>query len=491
VNGAGSPPTLPATGTIAEVSRPAISRLAWPALVLLVAVHILDSVDYWLLPSLLLPISQDLNLSAEDGGWLTTALLLGYGFGALAAGYLVDRMSRPRLLAIGIAAWSLATVATGLARSMEQIGWARVLVGMGGATFGVIALTLLVDLFPRHWRARILSVYLAAVPLGAVLGMGLGTALARSPSWPTAFLIVGAPGLVLALLALLVPDPIRGVSEGIDERRLRLHEYVGPSREDYIDLMVNSSMNYSVFGLVFAGFAISGLLFWLPGALMVIHRLPAERVGLWLGLVAPAAMFVGILGGGWLADRSSRRDARALFLLPGVAMLAAIPCLLLSIYGRGPIAELGVLATILLVFAHLAPCYAIIAGVVMPNMRGVGFAVALSATHLLGELWAPEILGWVADTFGQADSMATSFGRALAALGAVPMAQPGHDPENLVAALLASVPALLLAGLVLLSGTRHVRREMALMLARLRAAPAHHAPPTPNSPRAPGPVPDP
>jgi hypothetical protein len=90
---------------------------------------------------------------------------------------------------------------------------------------------------------------------------------------------------------------------------------------------------------------------------------------------------------------------------------------------------------------------------------------------LLGDLWAPALMGWVAATFGEADSMATPFGRALAAIGAVPRAQPGHDPENLTAALLAAFPAVVIAGVVLLAGARHLPREMALMLAKLRSVP--------------------
>jgi hypothetical protein len=132
---------------------------------------------------------------------------------------------------------------------------------------------------------------------------------------------------------------------------------------------------------------------------------------------------------------------------------------------------LGVFVAIALMFTNAGPCYAIIANVVMPNMRAVACAVSLAAAHLLGDMWSPSLMGWVADTFGAADSMATPFGQALAAIGAVPKAQPGHDPDNLTAAMLTAVPALAIAGVVLLSGARHLPREMALMLAKLRAIP--------------------
>jgi hypothetical protein len=262
----------------------------------------------------------------------------------------------------------------------------------------------------------------------------------------------------------------------VEEHRLRLHERVGPSREDYIDLMVNSSYTYSVFGLAFSMFAIGGLVFWLPTFLMVVREMPPARVSSWLSLTVPASIMVGIAAGGWLADRYFRINPRALFLVPGLAILGSIPFLLLAIFGKGEGAVfLGVFVAIALMFTNSGPCHAIIANVVMPNMRAVACAVALAAVHLLGDIWSPTLMGWVADTFGQADSMATPFGRALAAIGAVPKAQPGRDAENLTAALLTALPALVIAGIVLLSGARHLPREMALMLAKLRAAPTRRA----------------
>ena len=123
-------------------------------------------------------------------------------------------------------------------------------------------------------------------------------------------------------------------------------------------------------------------------------------------------------------------------------------------------------------FLIVPPCFTILAGVTMPNMRGVGFGVAMAAGHVLGDLWSPTLMGWVIDTFGQRDSMATGFGQFLSAIGAVPVARPGHDPENLAAGLLVILPALLIAGAVLIAGIRHLPRELALMIAKLRAAPS-------------------
>jgi predicted MFS family arabinose efflux permease len=445
---------------------------------LLFVMNLLISVDLWMLAVQLESIRDQLGVTESQAGWLSTVLLLALAATCLPIGYLADRVRRPRLLAVGFAIWSMATVSTGMARSYGQIQAARALVGAGGAIFAVVALVILMDLFPRAVRAWALAIFFLAVPLGAALGLSLGTALAHVTGWQTAFLAAGAPGIMLALMAMAIPDPVRGASDGVDFDRLRLHEQVGPSREDYIDMMVNSSYTYSVFGITFSSFALAGLVYWSKTFLTGAKDLSDAQTGTPLSLTFLGAAVAGTIAGGWLAYWSNRGTPRVLFVVPGVATLAAIPCVLLAIYGR----TLGVIFGGLFLaefalFMDVVPCYTIISSVVMPNMRAVACAVALAAVHLLGDLWSPSLMVWVIDTFGQSDSMDTGFGRALAALGAVPVVKPGRDPENLTAGMLVVVPALLISGIVLLSGSRHLPREMALMLAKLRAVPSRRISP--------------
>ena len=257
---------------------------AWLVVVLLFVMNLFNSVDGWLLRSQLREIRAALRLTASQAGWLSTVLLLGVAVASPPIGYLADRVRRPRLLAVGFAIWSLATVSTGMAQGYEQIQVARALVGVGEAILSVVALTILMDLFPRGVRARVLAVFFLAVPLGAAIGLSLGTALAGVTGWQTAFLAAGGPGLMLALLALTVPDPVRGASEGVDVARLRLHEQVGPSHEDYVDLMVNSSYTYSVFAITFSSFALAGLVYWSKSFLIVAKGLTEAQTGTPLGL---------------------------------------------------------------------------------------------------------------------------------------------------------------------------------------------------------------
>ena len=148
----------------------------------------------------------------------------------------------------------------------------------------------------------------------------------------------------------------------------------------------------------------------------------------------------------------------------------------------------GVFLAEALMFVNTGPCNAVIANVVMPNMRASAYAAALFAVHFLGDIWSPTLIGWISDNFGTPDTMNTIFGRAFAAIGALPTARPeGGPPENLTAGLLVVVPAVILSGVVLLAGARHLPGEMTLMLAKLKAVPRSKSQspnPTPSKPKS-------
>jgi sugar phosphate permease len=259
---------------------------------------------------------------------------------------------------------------------------------------------------------------------------------------------------------------------------LRAHEKAGASKQDYRDLMVNSSYTYAVFGMAAYTFAIGGLAFWFPKFLTFTRGFEEVRAKSLLGVTTAAAAISGMLAGGWVADRWSRTNPRALFLVPGLAMLASLPFLLVALFAtqeRWIFA--GIFLAEALMFINTGPCNAVIANVVAPNVRAVAYAAAVFVIHFLGDVWSPYLMGLVADTFGQPDAMATAFGHALASIGAVPsLTDESPHPQNLLAGMLVTVPAIPIAGVVLLAGARHLPREMALMLARLKAAPERKEP---------------
>jgi hypothetical protein len=153
-------------------------------------------------------------------------------------------------------------------------------------------------------------------------------------------------------------------------------------------------------------------------------------------------------------------------------MIASIPFVLLALFSTSETTIFtAIFAAEALMFVNTGPCNAIVADVVQPNLRAAAYAISTFAIHFLGDIWSPWLIGKTADLFGDPVTMASSYGKVLSALGAVPTQVTGHPPENIVAGLLGVVPALLLSGVVLIAGARHLVREMALMRAKLKAAP--------------------
>jgi MFS family permease len=387
-------------------------------------------------------------------------------------GWLGDRFRRTWLLGVGVGVWSLATIGSGLARSYGHMAVARSVLGIGEATYGVIAPTILLDLFAREQRARLMSAFYLAMPIGSALGISLGSIIASKLNWHLAFFLVGAPGLAAAVLAFALPEPVRGASEGVDTERLKAAERAGARRADYLGLMVNSSYLYSVLGMAAYTFAIGGMLVWVPNYLFSTRGFDQARAGTILGVVTLGAAVLGMSAGGWIADRLARTKPQALFLVPAVAMFGSIPFVLAGLFTHSePVIFAAIFVAEALMFVNTGPCNAIIANVVQPNLRAAAYAIAIFAVHFLGDIWSPSLIGKVSDLFGDEKTMDGTFGRALHAIGAVPTQVAGMPPENIVAGLLVVVPALLLSGFLLLAGVRYLPREMALMQARLKASP--------------------
>ncbi len=460
-----------------------LPRMAMVTFVVLFAIHLLDYLDRNILTSLQPQIRDSIaGLNGKDSnekwGLLATVFLVSYSAFSPVTGWLGDRYRRTWLLAAGIGVWSLATLGSGLARDYGHLVLARSFLGIGEATYGVIAPTILIDLFRRDRRSSLMSAFYLAMPLGSAMGIVLGPTIAKHfGGWHNAFFFVGAPGLLAALVVFFLPEPVRGATEGIDPGRLKEHEQAGATKEDYIDLMVNSSYTYSVFGMAAYTFAIGGMLIWIPPYLFNTRHFDQERASQLLAGTTFLAAVIGMLTGGWLADRLAKTRPQALFLVPGVSMLASIPFVIAALMSTSePVIFASTFAAETLMFVNTGPCMAIIANVVQPNLRAAALAISYAAVHFLGDIWSPWLIGKAADMFGDPETMNTSIGRALKAIGAVPTQVPGHKPENLVAGLLILIPALLLSGIVFLAGARHLPREMALMQAKLKAPPPRNPP---------------
>lgn len=489
-------PTIADQGDIPDtVLNKTPSRLALMTFLVLASMNLMDYMDRNILSAVLPQVQNSLRINDEQAGKLATAFLLTYSLVGPMMGWAADRYRRTWLLALGVGIWGLATIGSGLATDYDHLWYARCLLGVGEATYGVIAPTMLMDIFSRQSRSRVMSAFYVAMPVGSALGMVIGGAMAPWPAaarsefllswfgpdlgktlasfegWQLAFFVVGIPALLSVAAALFLPEPVRGASEGVEETKLQAHQRRGPTQHDYHDLMVNSSYTYAVLGMTAYTFAIGGLLIWFPSFLFTTRGFDQQSTSLTLGILTASAAILGMSSGGWLSDLLAKRDSRALFIVPGVAMLLAVPPLLVGLFARDkPIIFTAIFVAEFLMFVNTGPCNAIIGHVVQPNMRAVALAVAIAVLHFLGDIWSPWLIGLISTRFGTEAAMASTIGRLLAAVGATPTQVAGLPaPRNLLAGLLIVVPGVALSGVVLLSGARHLPREMALMQAKLRA----------------------
>jgi MFS family permease len=204
-------------------------RYGWYVLTVLVIVYVFNFVDRQILSILAERIKKDLALSDAQIGFLYgTAFAVFYAVFGIPLGRLADVWERRRIISIGLFFWSLMTALSGLARNFTQLGLARIGVGVGEASMSPAAFSMLSDYFPAKRRATVMAIHQSAIFIGSGLGLGIGGLIVErwdgwwgsSPpfglrGWQVAFFIAGVPGMLLALWARTLREPLRGQADGI------------------------------------------------------------------------------------------------------------------------------------------------------------------------------------------------------------------------------------------------------------------------------------
>jgi MFS family permease len=216
---------------MAEPTRPETPGGPYARYVLgvLVVVYVLNFLDRQIISILAEHIKADLGVTDAQLGYLYgTAFAVFYAVFGIPLGRLADAWDRRKLIALGLAFWSVMTAVSGLARSFAQLALARIGVGVGEASASPAAYSSLADWFPPHRRATVLAIYSSGIYIGSGLGLGIGglivdrwdAAFGASSAplglrgWQVAFLAVGLPGLLIALWVRTLREPVRGMSDG-------------------------------------------------------------------------------------------------------------------------------------------------------------------------------------------------------------------------------------------------------------------------------------
>jgi MFS family permease len=376
-------------GTAAIDTGPAPhARRASLVLVILLLAYILNYLDRLMLSILAQPIKGDLHLSDSqfgDIGGLAFALL--YSVLALPFAYLADKTSRSRVVAASIAFWSAFTALCGTAAGFGQLFVFRLGVGIGEAGGVAPSYALISDYFPAERRARAMAVFALGIPIGGAGGMFIGAYIASALDWRAAFMAMGIAGLVLTpFFLLLVRDPVRGRSEA---RAPIATVFPVLARKPAFWLLAFASGMSSLAGY--------GLNVWAPSVFIRSHGLNLKEAAGFVGSAFLVGGCIGILAGGWLADRLGR-DRSWYAWIAGLSWLITAPMFAAALLSPSLwVAWLPLAIADGLSIVWLGPVVTAVQHLVRRELRATASASFLLINNLIGLGIGPSLIGHLSD----------------------------------------------------------------------------------------------
>lgn len=375
-------------------------------------------IDRWsvagVLNDLQAPKSQGgFGLTDTEGGLVTSVFIFAYMTFSPLFGYLGDRTPRIPLLFCGIIGWSMAGLFASFAKFYWQFLFLRSAIGVGEASYAVLAPTIIADLYSGTERTKVLGLYCSSIPLGSALGYVYAGEVARILNWRWAFRITPFVGFLLAFILLaFVSEPARGSSDGVTiseassqvkvaERGTGVRAFI----RDVRDIWQVKSFFWSTLGAVGMTFTAGALAQWAPAFLQRANCAPTDsvceaQVTRIFGIITIMTGVLGSIAGAALSKAYARRDPAADAVVSGMSLIAATPCVFASIYLSRVSYELTWACIFLGEFlvSTLWPLLTTIQlSVVPPQLRNTAGSLALLTMHLLGDSVSPVLIGVVAD----------------------------------------------------------------------------------------------
>jgi len=371
------------------------SAYSWYVLSVLTGVYVMNFVDRQILSILMPSIQRDMQLSDPQLGLLGgVAFAIFYATLGIPIGRLADRWSRKGVIAISLVIWSGMTALSGLAGSFVPLLLARIGVGVGEAGGSPPSHSLISDYFPLEKRASAMAVYATGTYVGIMIGFLAGGWLSELFDWRTAFLLVGLPGVFLAVFVrLTLREPERGQSEPGGAQ----HAEPQPIGE-VVRFMFSlpSFVHLSLAGALHA-FVGYGAGLFLPSFFMRIHGFGLAETATYLFLIGLTGM-IGTFLGGYLGDRLGVADKRWYAWVPGIATLAAVPFGVAFYLWEDPIVALFLaIPGAILGPMYLGPTFGMTQTLVKPQMRALASAILLFVLNLIGLGLGPLFAGFLSD----------------------------------------------------------------------------------------------
>ena len=311
---------------------------SWYVVLLCMVAYIFSFIDRQILALMIEPIKADLHITDTQFSLLHgLAFSLFYAFMGLPLAYIADRFSRPKLIAIGVVFWSVATVACGLSKNFIHLFLSRIGVGVGEAALSPAAYSMFSDMFTKEKLGRAVAVYsigsfvgggIAFLVGGYIIGLLKDMTLISVPlfgmlkPWQLAFVIVGLPGVLIGLLVLFtVKDPKRkGQKVDVNGQAVKVS-----FKDTFVFLRKHrKTFTCHYLGLTFYAMALYCIISWAPAFYIRKFGLTPTQTGYMLGAVLLIANCLGVWCAGWLNDhfiKKGRKDAPMLVGVIGIAGL--------------------------------------------------------------------------------------------------------------------------------------------------------------------------
>ena len=359
-------------------------------LAMLLVVYIFNFLDRQILGILAQPIKADLNLTnAQFGAIGGLAFALLYSVLGVPLAYLADRTSRSRVIATSLAVWSAFTGLCGVAGSYGQLFLFRLGVGVGEAGGVAPSYALIADYFPAERRARALAIYSLGVPLGLAGGTLLGAYIAALINWRAAFTVMGIAGLVLTPIFMLT---VR------DRPRAAPLKDQAPITTVFPMLARQPVFWLLAFGASFSSLCGYGLALWTPSVLMLSFKFSLIGAGQFMGSLLLIGGTIGVLAGGFLADRLGSADRGWYARLPAIAWAITLPMFAFGLLSNSPwLAWPLLLIPNALNILWLGPVTTAVQHLVPVHMRATASASFLLINNLIGLGVGPLLMGAISD----------------------------------------------------------------------------------------------
>lgn len=386
----------PVTTSAPEV-RERVAPYSWYALSVLTAVYVLNFLDRTLIYILFTPIKKEMALSDLQLALLgTTSFVIFYTLLGVPFGRIADRSSRTRMIAAGLAIWSLFSGLTGFAHSFWALFACRLMVGVGEATLGPAALSLLSDYFPARMHATAQSVYASGIAVGGGLAFFLGGWIGQSYGWRWAFYLLGFPGLLLAVLVFLLREHNveQTLLSAASDKSVR-------ATDDWKLLFKSAPLRYLCLGYALIGLASNNLGIWGPSFFVRVHHFSLMTVGVAAGVISIVIGVPAMVLGGYFSDRVSRMLRGGRMAFTSSVAIASVPLWIALLFTNNIPLLIGVnILLYALAIMWVGPATADVTEIAGPKLRGLAIGIFFSTVNIVAYGIGSPLIGKLSDVLG-------------------------------------------------------------------------------------------